>query len=134
MAGLTTPADASTPQLPGPNGARAPFAVAISCAIVGTLAISLRILSRRVKKVKLAAEDYTIFLALFAVYVMSVGVLLQPLIGGAGHHVDTVFPGRVTNLLKVLVVLQVFFGISLGLVKISICLFYVRIFETNAFK
>ena len=134
MPDFTTPADAFTPQLPGPSHARAPFAVAICCAVFATVAIFLRIISRRIKGVKLGPEDYTIFLALFAVYAMCVGVLLEPLIGGAGHHIEGVFPGRVVNLLKVLVVLQVFFGISLGLVKISICLFYVRIFEIRTFK
>lgn len=134
MTSLTTPPDAFTPQIPGPSRARAPYAVGIACAVFATIAIFLRVLARRVKGVKLATEDYVIFLALVAVYVMSAGVLLEPLIGGAGHHIETVFPGRLINLLKVLVVLQVFFGVSLGLVKISICLFYVRVFETKVFK
>lgn len=131
---LTTPADASTAQLPDTSRATAPFAVAIACAVVATLAILLRIIARRLTGLKLAAEDYTIFLALLGVYAMSICGLLQTLIGGSGHHVDTVFLGRVENLLKSLVVVQILFGVTMGLIKISICLFYIRIFETRTFR
>ena len=72
--------------------------------------------------------------------------------GSAGHHAESVPPSHVANFLKVsdpnphcdtacdtnlvqlLVAIQVSYGVSVGLVKISICLFYIRIFFTKNFR
>lgn len=90
-------------------------------------------------------------LHLILVYCSSVLTSAEVVIGGAGHHVWDV-SHKVTNFLKVslvrgredhslmclaqvLVAMQVFYATTLGLIKISICLFLARIFSAaNHFR
>lgn len=130
----STPADTTTPQLPGPPLSRAPFAIAIFCAILATLSVLLRVISRRLKGVSLGAEDHVIFAALPCVYVMCTGVLLEVLLGAAGRPTASIYPERAQSLVKILLVLQMFFALSLGLIKVSICIFYMRVFPFSKFR
>ena len=129
-----TPVDSYTPQLPTNSRSRAVFAVAITCATLAIIGISLRICARKVKRSRLAAHDYVAVLAATTVCGQAIVTLLQVLVGGAGHHLANVYHGRVINALKLTIPSQLLFAISLGLAKLSICLLYIDLFEKKRFK
>ncbi|KAG9232503.1 hypothetical protein BJ875DRAFT_76933 [Amylocarpus encephaloides] len=115
------------------------LSVALICLVftftlTSTGSVILRLVAKKYTKTRLLPEDYTIIAAQFCVYVYAVAVLLQVFVGGAGHHAHDVDPSHVSNFLKILVAVQIIYGITVGLVKISICLFYIRIFFTRPFR
>lgn len=130
---LQTPPNDTTPQAPNNEGSRSVFGVAIASMIFTSLFIALRVLGRRRKKIALAAEDYVILAAWFCCLVSASLDLVQVLDAGLARPADQVYPGRIVLLGKVLLGVQIAFALSVGLSKISICLFYVRIFENRRF-
>lgn len=52
-------------------------------------------------------------------------------IGGAGHHINTLEPSVLTLQLKLLMGVQIAYAIVLGLVKCSVCLLLMRIFSVH---
>ncbi|KAF2732637.1 hypothetical protein EJ04DRAFT_578274 [Polyplosphaeria fusca] len=113
--------------------ARAILGVVIALTITSTLSLILRLIAKRIQRLKIAAEDWTIIAAQIAVYGMSACAILETIIGGAGDHAQDV-PTKVPQFLKVLIALQVFYATTLALIKTSICLFYNRVFPLHKFR
>ncbi|KAL8656811.1 MAG: hypothetical protein Q9226_002549 [Calogaya cf. arnoldii] len=100
----------------GDNG---PGIVAANITVVtlATIAVVLRVVSRRMQKLSLQADDYLIFVALYlaAKY-------------GPGQHIGTVHPHDLSIEGKAILSHQLIWAASIPLVKISILLLYIRIF------
>ncbi|OKP14896.1 hypothetical protein PENSUB_5207 [Penicillium subrubescens] len=96
--------------------------VSIAIAVLQVLIVTLRFYARSVQRVALALDDYLILLALVA---------------GLGYHLEYVLqtPEKLVALQKGLVANQVLdFPFTVTPAKISILLFYARIFTTTNFR
>ncbi|KAF2875851.1 hypothetical protein BDV95DRAFT_591276 [Massariosphaeria phaeospora] len=112
---------------------RAVLVVVVVFTITSTFSLVSRLVAKRIQKLDIAAEDWTIVAAQIAVYGMATCAILAIVLGGLGHHAATQ-PEKVSQFLKILVAMQVFYGTTLGLIKVSICLFYNRIFPLRGFR
>ncbi|MCJ1254431.1 hypothetical protein MMC24_002246 [Lignoscripta atroalba] len=116
----------------------APLTVSIVFTIVATLAVVLRVYSRRVTKKPLEDNDYFIFIALVLLYGLVACDMVGILAGGVGRHVLDVMkedgPQTLTIFLKDLVAIQILWATSLMSIKISILMFYMRIFKVQSFR
>ncbi|CAG8951371.1 hypothetical protein HYFRA_00007283 [Hymenoscyphus fraxineus] len=116
------------------NGwANALLCLSIIFAITTTASIILRLVAKRKNRQQLTGEDYTIFLAQFFLYVFIVLSIMAIFFGGVGHHTYDLPESMVPTFVKILLAIRVTHTVTVSLVKISICLFYTRIFFTNAF-
>lgn len=129
-----TPPNDTTPQGPITPLARGIFGTCVACIFASLIFVTLRLLARYLKRIRLAADDYIILVALLCVLCQAAMSIKEVLIGGAGHHADDVYPQRLIDFAKMLIGVQIFFAVSLGCIKISICLFYVRVFEMRSFQ
>ncbi|MCJ1402686.1 hypothetical protein MMC11_005907 [Xylographa trunciseda] len=116
----------------------APLICSAVFAVVAGVAVVLRIVSKRLKKTEIDASDYFIFAALICTWALQACDFVGIIIGGVGRHlpevIETDGPGGIVIFLKDLVAVQILWAISLVFVKMSILLFYVRIFNVPAFK
>ncbi|KAF2120041.1 hypothetical protein BDV96DRAFT_317780 [Lophiotrema nucula] len=113
--------------------ARVLIGVAIAFTLTSTTSLVLRFVGKRIKKTKFSAEDWLIVLAQVAVYALAITTILEVVLGGAGHPSADV-PSKVPNALKILVACQCLYAVSLALIKVSICIFYNRIFQFRSFR
>ncbi|TVY37228.1 Satratoxin biosynthesis SC1 cluster protein [Lachnellula subtilissima] len=121
--------------------ARVVFVVTIIFLVTSTASIILRLMAKRVNKANLTADDYAILVAQVVNYGHSALVMLaqaytQEALFSAniGHHADTIPSSGPPTFFKLLLPLQIIYGLILGLIKLSICLFYSRIFFTKRFR
>ncbi|TVY16433.1 Satratoxin biosynthesis SC1 cluster protein 4 [Lachnellula arida] len=119
--------------------ARVVFVVTVLFLITSTASIILRLIAKRVNKANLTADDYAILAAQVVNYGHSAIVMLAYSLkalftANIGHHADTVPPSGPPTFFKLLLPLQIIYGLILGLIKLSICLFYNRIFFTKRFR
>ncbi|KAF9887525.1 hypothetical protein FE257_010103 [Aspergillus nanangensis] len=101
--------------------------------VLTTLWMAMRIYSRHVRQIQLVAEDIVHIAALVFFYGFAGVSMSMILNGGLGHHLADLPPSHTTRLLKLSFASQVLYAISLGLVKIGICLMLVRIFFVRKF-
>ncbi|RYC56223.1 hypothetical protein CHU98_g9983 [Xylaria longipes] len=87
------------------------------------LTSEVRIWSRRLMRVPLAAEDWFHIVSLIFFYGLAVATVLSAVIGGAGHHVNTLQPWHI-----VIFSIEFLYAFSVGFAKISITLMIMRIF------
>ncbi|PWY88106.1 hypothetical protein BO94DRAFT_64517 [Aspergillus sclerotioniger CBS 115572] len=99
--------------------------------VLSITAVSLRVWARRLQGLGLFVEDY---LSIFAL-ALSLGVnalLFQSLHAGVGEHVDTLSTATVEAYSLNLYVMQLFWNTCLPVIKLSIVLFYQRIFPVRS--
>ncbi|KAF4635106.1 hypothetical protein G7Y89_g2996 [Cudoniella acicularis] len=144
----------------GEYRSRATFCVVIVFTVTSTISVALRLAAKRINRTNLTLEDFTIFVAQASpnISLMILSSLRQLLlmknlgqhltdigvwngnmcnvgyVGSAGHHADLIPASHITEFLKILVAMQTFYATTLGLIKTSICLFYVRIFSIQKFR
>ncbi|CAL8582426.1 hypothetical protein XPA_008090 [Xanthoria parietina] len=94
-------------------------------AIIMTI---LRIRSRRRVRLAVAADDWSLWIALGLVFVIYIEGLIWVLYGGIGKHNVDLSPAERTALLKGYVVCFLTFPVTFVATKLSILLLYVRIF------
>ncbi|MCJ1285840.1 hypothetical protein MMC26_005181 [Xylographa opegraphella] len=116
----------------------APLIVSAVFAVVSGMAVALRIVSKRLKKTSIDASDYLIFAALICTWALQACDFVGIIIGGVGRHVTEVMetdgPAGVVIFLKDLVAIQILWATSLVFIKLSLLVFYVRIFNVPLFK
>ncbi|KAI0179891.1 hypothetical protein GGR52DRAFT_568658 [Hypoxylon sp. FL1284] len=101
---------------------------AIVCAAVATLALVLRLYSRTFQRFDMLADDWLMIVALLFVY----GTAVITVIGGshgAGRHIWALTPQNVSDTFKLLYSYTFVYAGSVSFTKLSILLFYRRIFQ-----
>ncbi|KAB5542890.1 hypothetical protein GE09DRAFT_230156 [Coniochaeta sp. 2T2.1] len=130
----TLPPPTKTPPFPIETAAqRSVLGVALTFAILPVVAVTLRVIARRIASRALDASDYcTIIACIFAVALEGVSITGVLDCGiGYDHTVNIVVQygmGPVTQLLKLLIPLQFLWALSLGFSKTSILLLYSNVF------
>ncbi|KAJ5502343.1 hypothetical protein N7463_005217 [Penicillium fimorum] len=111
--------------------------IVIVMLIFGAISLSstiLRILSRRMRDIRLGLDDYCMISATLLIMACTVVVILMVTMGGVGLHATTgevAFTDIEFNL-KMIIVCQVLYGIGLSLVKTSMMVLYHKLFGTKA--
>ncbi|RDK38374.1 hypothetical protein M752DRAFT_338951 [Aspergillus phoenicis ATCC 13157] len=95
--------------------------------VLSILAVVLRIWARRLQGLSLFIEDYLSIIALALALAVN-ALLFQSLHAGVGEHVDTLSAATVQEYSLNLYVMQLFWNTCLPVIKLSIVLFYQRIF------
>ncbi|KAL9599262.1 MAG: hypothetical protein Q9219_003964 [cf. Caloplaca sp. 3 TL-2023] len=111
------------------------IATAIAMAVLSTAAVIGRLICRRYLKSPISWDDYTIVLA-WVVFIavcasgslVTHAVVLAATHYGAGLHIIAVSFPNLQNFFKCLYVFELTYGVAIVLVKISIVLFYFRLF------
>jgi len=112
---------------------QAVVAVCLVFPILAALAICARFQARKVKKFRLQTDDWVIALS----WVISTGMAITYIVGvysgGIGYSYGDLDLTEVTIFTKVLFAGQFFYLFSVGSVKVSIVLFYKRVFLIESF-
>ncbi|OJJ72175.1 hypothetical protein ASPBRDRAFT_43575 [Aspergillus brasiliensis CBS 101740] len=95
--------------------------------VLSISAVTLRIWARRLQGLSLFIEDYLSICALALALAVN-ALLFQSLHAGVGEHVDTLSAATVEKYSLNLYVMQLFWNTCLPVIKLSIVLFYQRIF------
>ncbi|KAL9582654.1 MAG: hypothetical protein Q9212_003176 [Teloschistes hypoglaucus] len=104
------------------------FAIGITC-----VSIVLRLLARRVQKVSLGADDYTIIVgAIFAIG--NAIAFIYSARYGVGRHLRAIPIDQLNGFWKATYVGYQLYGVTITLIKMSILLLYRRIFITLQFR
>ncbi|KAE8421554.1 hypothetical protein BDV36DRAFT_292202 [Aspergillus pseudocaelatus] len=101
------------------------------------MVVIARFYARYLQRVAYAVDDYLIILSLIASLGQSALYIVLLKIGGLGYHLEYVMqtPEKLVNLQKGLVANQILdFPFTVTPAKISILLFYIRIFSTPKFR
>ncbi|KAL8711335.1 MAG: hypothetical protein Q9220_004232 [cf. Caloplaca sp. 1 TL-2023] len=112
----------------------AQLVVSILFGFLATVAVVLRLISRKVSKVYLSWNDYMILVALGAVLTMAVATTISVVAGGAGLHKGQLTTDELRIYWKSMFVCILAWPIAQSTTKISILLFYVHLFPTKAFR
>ncbi|KAE8150971.1 hypothetical protein BDV25DRAFT_139312 [Aspergillus avenaceus] len=111
--------------------------VSIAFAVMQIIVVAARFYARYVQRVACALDDYLIIPALIASLGQSALYIVLLKVAGLGYHLDYVMqtPEKLVALQKGLVANQILdFPFTVAPAKISILLFYVRIFDTPRFR
>ncbi|KAK2017652.1 hypothetical protein LZ32DRAFT_635239 [Colletotrichum eremochloae] len=106
-------------------------AAVIILAVLAFLAVVLRLVARYLQRNQLKADDWTIVFSLFLVGA-TVGLSIAGGEQGAGDHIWTVSLTKLTRIFEILYVYTYVYASTCAAIKISILLFYQRIFVTTA--
>ncbi|KAK2589500.1 hypothetical protein QQS21_012821 [Conoideocrella luteorostrata] len=117
----------------------APHAVSAVAILVVFLVMTLlftvlRFHSRWTSARQFFATDWVLLAAEVVYIIYTVISFVSLLKGGVGHHVEQLGPGRIQLILKLLIVIQITYAVCMALLKVSICLLYVRIFPQRWIK
>ncbi|KAI1308306.1 hypothetical protein F5Y03DRAFT_350647 [Xylaria venustula] len=105
--------------------------VALVSAGFATVALTLRIWARNFQRFGMMADDYLMVLAL----VFTFGTLVITILGakaGAGRHLWALHPQDVANIFRLLYAYTFIYAGSVSFTKLSILLFYRRLFERGS--
>ncbi|KAF2657679.1 hypothetical protein K491DRAFT_321654 [Lophiostoma macrostomum CBS 122681] len=116
----------------GAYRSRVILGVIITLSITSTASLVLRFVGKRLKRTRVSSEDWVIIAAQIVVYGIAITLILELALGNAGHHMQEQ-PSKATLMQKLLVPVQCLYAGALCLIKISICLFYSRIFTFRWF-
>nr|XP_036586768.1 pth11-like integral membrane protein [Colletotrichum truncatum]KAF6797325.1 pth11-like integral membrane protein [Colletotrichum truncatum] len=106
-------------------------AAVIILAVLASAAVGLRILARCLQGSSLKADDWTIIISLLLVGA-TVALSIAGGIYGAGNHIWSFTLPGVTQIFKILYAYTFVYGTACAAIKISILLFYQRIFVSRA--
>ncbi|KAI1398983.1 hypothetical protein F4819DRAFT_466757 [Hypoxylon fuscum] len=110
------------------NQQAADNAAAIICAVIATISLVLRLYARTFQRFDMLADDWLMLIALIFVY----GTCAITILGGmygAGKHVWAVTPQDLSMVFKLLYSYTYVYAGSVSFTKLSILLFYRRIFQ-----
>ncbi|KAF2230137.1 hypothetical protein EV356DRAFT_520173 [Viridothelium virens] len=114
------------------NGYRTYVAVGFTIGIT-CVTILLRVLARKVKKLSLGADDYMIFIGA-GFTIITAGFWIWGVQNGIGRHLITLESQQIINYFKADYIIYQTYGVALTSIKLSILLFYRRIFVTRSFR
>ncbi|MCJ1313247.1 hypothetical protein MMC25_006924 [Agyrium rufum] len=124
-------------------GNRKPTVIAVNVvmAIAATVAVALRFRARRIKKLDFGWDDYTIVLGLLFSLAICATLIAATAVGNLGGHVGTLplldyneFNQEIRVFYKIVWAVQIFSVLGPGFTKLSILLFYQRIFVGKVFN
>ncbi|KAJ2986755.1 hypothetical protein NUW58_g4878 [Xylaria curta] len=107
------------------------IAVALVSTAFATIALLLRIWARNFQRFGMMADDYLMVVALIFTY----GTLVITILGakaGAGRHVWSLAPQQVADVFRLLYSYTFIYAGSVSFTKLSILLFYRRLFERGS--
>ncbi|GAB1314742.1 PTH11-type G-protein coupled receptor protein [Madurella fahalii] len=107
--------------------------VVVSVTVLATVAVGLRLLSRRINGQALWWDDYMILWSLLWNFV-TVGFIFAMYAAGMGIHADKIPFDDIVLMAKFLVVAEILYVFNLVWTKLSILLMYYRIFHVPYFK
>ncbi|KAI1826517.1 hypothetical protein F4861DRAFT_87425 [Xylaria intraflava] len=113
------------------NQATAIITVALVSAVFATVALALRLWARNFQRFGMMADDYLMIVALAFTY----GTLVVTILGakaGAGKHVWALTPPQIATVFKLLYSYTYIYAGSVSFTKLSILLFYRRLFERGS--
>ncbi|KAG7004638.1 hypothetical protein G7Y79_00024g055880 [Physcia stellaris] len=114
------------------NSYQTVIAIVVAMVLVN-VAVFLRLLARKLMKLPLMADDYMIMVA--ALFVNADAILYPFSIRyGDGRHIETLSPHDITSYLKTIYISAQLYGVSITAVKLSVLLFYRRVFSTAPFR
>ncbi|KAJ8123438.1 hypothetical protein ONZ43_g615 [Nemania bipapillata] len=105
--------------------------VALVSTAFATIALALRIWARNFQRFGMMADDYLMVVALIFTY----GTLVITILGakaGAGRHLWALHPQDVANIFRLLYSYTFIYAGSVSFTKLSILLFYRRLFERGS--
>ncbi|MCJ1369980.1 hypothetical protein MMC20_001192 [Loxospora ochrophaea] len=114
--------------------------LSIAFPIIAIISVVLRFEARRIKRLKLGADDWTILAALLLTIGVTLDVVIDSRLGDLGVHTVFMPDGMPVDkeqfevFTKTLYVLELLLWPSVGLNKISVLLLYKRIFTYRGFK
>ncbi|MCJ1312975.1 hypothetical protein MMC25_006651 [Agyrium rufum] len=131
--------DTEMPPPPPPSdGLSGPSIATIVVSVVfpalSALVVGARIYARRMKAKELALDDWMILLALVVTIASCIPYIVGATIGGIGTHMYYVTEEQALRFGKILFALQFLYLSAVSVTKISILLFYKRIFTTRWFQ
>ncbi|KAF4442532.1 integral membrane [Fusarium acutatum] len=103
-------------------------------SIVATILVGLRLYTaRRITKTKWCIDEYISIAALVANHILLIaeGIAVHFGYGQDIAKVTAEYPGGITNFLKVVIVIEVTYGIACPLSKIAVLAMYYRIFSAS---
>jgi len=104
--------------------------IAISC--LATVAVVLRLISRRIKGNNYALDDLLVVMGLVVSWgCLGLGIFMVN--NGVGKHTELASKENLTNFLKALFAYEIVYFVTLAFTKLSILAFYTRIFRTPKF-
>ncbi|KAI9787990.1 MAG: hypothetical protein M1816_007294 [Peltula sp. TS41687] len=115
------------------------FGLCIAFPIIAITSVILRFQARRIQRVKLGADDWTILAALILSVALSIDILLDSQLGNLGGHSKFNSNGSIAPDPQYRIFGQTTFALellswpALGLNKISVLLLYKRIFTGRTF-
>ncbi|KAL8868544.1 MAG: hypothetical protein Q9174_004921, partial [Haloplaca sp. 1 TL-2023] len=101
------------------------YGAQITCFLLAVIAVALRLVSRRLIKAKIMADDYMILLALFLAAGFT-GVGIEAIGLGAGRH--SILLKEPVKYFKLVFAISIIYLIDIAAVKFSCLLLYRRIF------
>lgn len=117
------------------------LAAAIILPLAATVAIGLRLYVRSVKKTTFAWDDWTIFIALFLLWVLSILLYVGAALGSFGGHTAInpatgadVLTDKEFDIVKLLFAYYLVMSLAFGVIKLSVLFLYRRIFIGRTFN
>ncbi|OTA64859.1 hypothetical protein K449DRAFT_432439 [Hypoxylon sp. EC38] len=112
----------------------------LSCCYIlastATVAVALRFWARKLTSLNPKLDDYLILSALAAYHVLTAAATVQVVKGGLGRDMRVVSqnPSAVVILFKMYLVTEIFYGFGNSLVKLSLAVFYSRVFPIKTVR
>ncbi|KAI1866314.1 uncharacterized protein JN550_007702 [Neoarthrinium moseri] len=109
----------------------------IAMTILATLFVGLRLWARRIRKLKLALDDFLILISLPFLYALLAFDIIAAVHGGVGRHLDvnmSIDDGRLGRSMMYLFIVEFIYGTMITLIKVSILSLYFRTFATAFVK
>ncbi|KAI9673327.1 MAG: hypothetical protein M1829_004093 [Trizodia sp. TS-e1964] len=119
-------------QQDSPNDDRSRAVIAVNCGVlvVASIAVTLRVLARRIKGAPLLRDDYTCFFALAVAYTIFIFCLVG-IHYGLGRHIWTLSDDQVKHVYLSAGMFEILYVICVTATKMSILFMYARIFVTT---
>jgi hypothetical protein len=113
------------------------IAVAVAFVPIILIFVSLRFYSRRLTNTKWGLDDYLVLTSLVIQIGASALAICFVKYGGVGHHLDALEqtnPPLVTAYFKYLLAVSFYYFAGVGIPKLAILAFYLRIFNTKLYR
>jgi len=108
--------------------------VSIALSALAAVALVLRFVARLRRTSKIELDDWFALAGLIGIGAMLIEEILWATIGGSGKHIDNLSPDQIETFLKIFLSNEFTYSITSPVIKISVVLFYRRIFTTHSFR
>ncbi|KAI0509540.1 hypothetical protein F5B22DRAFT_616708 [Xylaria bambusicola] len=106
------------------------LAIFIIFTVLPLIAVTLRIVARRVTHQKIGLDDWLIFVAV-ALCIVQLAFLIEAILNGLGKHIQVVPPASIAPYLMYTYLSELYYAIDVTLIKLSILTLYLRLFNVN---